>query len=232
MRLNKYLSQAGVCSRREADRWIEDGQVMVNGKVADLGVRIQQGDEVFFRGERVVPEEEFILLAVNKPVGVVCTTAEHKGEENIVDLVGCEKRIYPIGRLDKASEGLILMTNQGEMADAILRGSNFHEKEYLVRIDQPVTLEFLERMREGVPILDTITRPCVVKKTGRDCFRIILTQGLNRQIRRMCEALGCRVISLKRIRVMNIELGDLPIGQWRSIEGKEREELRKALEKN
>ena len=229
MRLNKYLSAAGVCSRREADRLIEAGEVLVDGVPADMGMKVTDENEILVGGKKVEKQEKTVILAVYKPEGIVCTTARHKGEENIVDMVDYPTRVYPVGRLDKASEGLILMTNYGEIADKILRGSNYHEKEYLVRINRPVTLEFLEAMRNGVPILDTVTRPCTVKKVSHDSFRIILTQGLNRQIRRMCEALGCRVTFLKRLRVMNIELGDLRPGEYREVSGKEREQLLNAL---
>ena len=232
VRLNKYLSAAGVCSRREADRLIGEGRVLVDGVPAQMGMLVTDENQIVCDGVPVVPEEEIILLAVYKPQGVVCTTVRHRGETNIVDMVGYPKRIYPVGRLDKNSEGLILMTNYGKIADEILRGSNRHEKEYEVRIDRPVTLEFLNAMRSGVPILDTVTRPCEVHKTGRDSFRIILTQGLNRQIRRMCEALGCRVVHLKRIRVVNIRLGNLAPGEYRPVEGAEREALFAALKKN
>lgn len=225
MRLNKFLSSAGVCSRREADRWIGEGRVLVDGKTAEPGQKVDENSEVTVDGRKVGQRQEEVLLAVYKPQGIVCTTAEHRGEKNIVDLVHYPERIYPVGRLDKASEGLILMTNIGEITDQILRGSNYHEKEYLVKIDRPVTLDFLNQMRSGVPVLDTVTRPCQVKKVGPDSFRIILTQGLNRQIRRMCEALGCRVVFLKRLRVMNITLGSLKPGEYRKIEGDEKEQL-------
>ena len=225
MRLNKFLSSAGVCSRREADRWIGEGRVLVDGKTAEPGQKVDENSEVTVDGRKVGQRQEEVLLAVYKPQGIVCTTAEHRGEKNIVDLVHYPERIYPVGRLDKASEGLILMTNIGEITDQILRGSNYHEKEYLVKIDRPVTLDFLNQMRSGVPVLDTVTRPGQVKKVGPDSFRIILTQGLNRQIRRMCEALGCRVVFLKRLRVMNITLGSLKPGEYRKIEGDEKEQL-------
>lgn len=229
MRLNKFLSDAGVCSRREADRWAEAGRVTVDGEVARPGCQVGPESRVLVDGRPVEPEQDKVLLAVYKPRGIVCTTARHAGEANILDLVGYPKRLYPVGRLDKESEGLILMTNMGELMDQILRSRNGHEKEYLVQIDRPVTLEFLENMRGGVPILDTVTRPCTVEKTGPDRFRIVLTQGLNRQIRRMCEALGCRVVSLKRVRVVNLTLGDLKPGEYREIQGDERQALLAAL---
>lgn len=230
MRLNKFLSDAGVCSRREADRWMEAGRVTVDGDVARPGCQVGPESRVLVDGRPVEPEQRKVLLAVYKPRGIVCTTARHAGEKNIVDLVGYPQRLYPVGRLDKESEGLILMTNMGTLMDQILRSRNGHEKEYLVQINRPVTLDFLEKMRGGVPILDTVTRPCTVEKIGADRFRIVLTQGLNRQIRRMCEALGCRVESLKRVRVVNILLGDLQPGQYREIQGKEKQELLAALE--
>ena len=240
VRLNKYLSQAGVCSRREADRLIESGEVLVDGKIADMGMKVMPDQTVVCQGKVVGGQTEMILLAVNKPVGIVCTTAESE-PDNIVTWLNYPSRVFPAGRLDKASQGLVLMTNQGELMDQILRARNYHEKEYLVTIDQPVNLEFLRKMRSGVHIravregevvLDEVTRPCTVEKVSRCTFRIILTQGLNRQIRRMCEALGCRVRKLERVRVMNIELGDLAEGQYRRVEGRELEELLRQLKKS
>ena len=210
MRINKYLSAAGACSRRAADQHILDGEVTINGRVAVLGDQVEETDEVCFQGEHLCLDEPFVLLAYNKPVGLVCSAKE---KANIIDAIGYPTRIYPVGRLDKDSEGLVLLTNQGELHNQISHARNCHEKEYEVVVNQVVTREFLDQMRNGVEILDTVTRPCKVKKTGRNSFRIILTQGLNRQIRRMCEALGYRVYSLKRVRVMNILLGDLPVGQ-------------------
>ena len=223
VRINKYLSECGVCSRREADRRIEAGEVLVNGQPAVPGAMVSEEDEITCAGEPVRPTEEKVLLAVCKPDGIVCTTAYHKGEKNIVDMIGWPSRIYPIGRLDKNSEGLILMTNQGELSERLLRSRYGHEKEYEVTLRERVTLPFLQQMREGVPILDTVTLPCQVIRTGSCSFRIILTQGLNRQIRRMCEALGFHVVTLKRIRVANILLGDLKPGEYRRIEGEERD---------
>lgn len=228
-RLNKYLSASGVCSRREADRLIKAGAVLVDGRPAEIGMLIRDWNEVTYKGQIVRPSEELVVLAVYKPQGVVCTTARHKGEQNIVDLVNYPARLVPVGRLDKASEGLILMTNQGELSDQILRSRNGHEKEYLVKVDKPVTFDFLQKMRTGVPILDTVTRPCKVKKTEERTFQITLTQGLNRQIRRMCEALGYRVTYLKRIRVMNIELKTLQPGIYRLVEGEELQALLESL---
>lgn len=237
MRLNKYLSAAGVCSRREADRLIEAGEVLVDGVVADMGMKVTEAREIVVRGRKVTGGEQPVLLAVNKPVGIVCTTAESE-PDNIVTWLNYPTRVFPAGRLDKASQGLVLMTNQGEWMDQILRARNYHEKEYEVTVDQDIHMEFLEKMRRGVRIraerdgktvLDEVTRPCKVTKLSHNKFRIILTQGLNRQIRRMCEALGYRVRTLKRIRIMNIELGDLPEGEYREIRGKELEDLLGAL---
>jgi 23S rRNA pseudouridine2604 synthase len=229
MRINKFLSACGVCSRREADRHIASGEVLLNGRVAQMGDQVGDTDEVQFRGEVVKRDGPFVLLAYYKPVGLVCSAKER---DNIVDAIGYPERIYPIGRLDKDSEGLVLLTNQGELHNLISHARGFHEKEYEVRVNQTVTCEFLDAMRSGVAILDTVTRPCEVRKTSRDTFTIILTQGLNRQIRRMCEALGYRVVSLKRTRVMNITLAGLNVGEYRAIEGKERDTLMKMLKKN
>ena len=220
VRLNKYLSDSGVCSRIEADRLIEAGKVTVDGMPASMGMKVTPDQQIFVNGRLVKSDDENILLAVNKPIGVVCTTSSEE-KDNIVDFIGYPKRIYPIGRLDKDSEGLILMTNQGELVNKILRGSNNHEKEYLVKVNRPVTSEFIKGMSQGVPILDTVTKPCAVERTGYNGFRIILTQGLNRQIRRMCEYFGYRVTYLKRVRVMNIKLGNLKSGEYRRIEGNE-----------
>lgn len=239
IRLNKYLSEKGICSRREADRLIEEGRVSVDGQTAVTGMKVRP-DQIICVGKKQVSEGPVkdILLAVHKPVGVVCTT-DKREKRNIVDFVGYPCRIYPIGRLDKDSEGLILMTNQGELVNQIMRASNYHEKEYVVTVNKPVTDAFLEKMRSGVHIrkeekgqvlLDAVTRPCVVERMGKQKFRIILTQGLNRQIRRMCEALGYRVEQLKRIRIMNIELKGLPPGHYREVTGSEYEQLLRLLE--
>ena len=226
IRINKYLSEAGVCSRRAADREIEKGNVWIDGRKAVTGDRILPGMKVTFCGKEVSPEDEEILIAFHKPVGIVCT-AEKREKNNIIDYIGYPKRIYPVGRLDKDSEGLILMTNDGELMNEILKARNYHEKEYEVTINRPVTNVFLKQMSEGVEILDTVTRPCKVKRTGVYTFRIILTQGLNRQIRRMCEACGYRVRELKRLRIMNIHLGSLPTGKYREITGEELSKLEK-----
>lgn len=224
IRLNKYLSEAGVCSRREADRLAQAGEVTVDGVRAEPGMKISGNSKVRVKGKLIQKEEEKILLAFHKPAGIVCT-AEKREKNNVIDYIGYPKRIYPVGRLDKDSTGLLLMTNDGELVNKIMRAGNYHEKEYLVSINCPVTEEFCRKMASGVPILDTVTRPCVVEKTGEREFRIILTQGLNRQIRRMCETLGCRVTSLKRIRIMNIVLGKLREGTYRSLTGEEWHEL-------
>lgn len=217
MRLNKFLSDAGVCSRREADRLMEEGRITVDGERALPGLRVYPYQRIMIDGKEIIREEKKVILAVNKPEGVVCTTTDRFKEENIVDFVGYPIRVYPIGRLDKNSQGLILMTNRGDIVNKILRASNYHEKEYVVTVNKPLTPEFLEKMQNGVPILDTVTRPCKVRKEGKKTFRIILTQGLNRQIRRMCEYLGYRVEKLTRVRVMNICLGDLPLGEYREL---------------
>lgn len=229
VRLNKYLSEAGVCSRREADRLVEAGLVTVDGQTAVMGMKVSQESVVKVRGEAVKKEEERILLAFHKPAGIVCT-AEKREKKNVIDYLNYPKRIFPVGRLDKDSTGLLLMTNDGELVNKIMRAGNYHEKEYLVSVNRPITEEFCKKMASGVPILDTVTRKCTVRQTGEKEFRIILTQGLNRQIRRMCETLGYRVVALKRVRIMNIYLGKLKEGTYRSIEGKEREELERLLE--
>ncbi|MBR0153481.1 MAG: pseudouridine synthase [Lachnospiraceae bacterium] len=227
-RLNKYLSAAGVCSRREADRLVELGFVTIDGHVAEVGEKVLPGQTVCVRGKRVEAEEPEVLLAYYKPRGIVCT-AKRSIHDNIIDAIGYPVRIYPVGRLDRDSEGLILMTNQGDLTEKIVHARYCHEKEYLVRVDRPVTEEFLRRMAGGVPILDTVTRPCEVTGMGKYTFSIVLTQGLNRQIRRMCEALGYRVRELKRIRVINIRLGNLMPGEYREITGEEKASLLAAL---
>ena len=228
VRLNKFMSDCGVCSRRQADRLIEQGDVYVNGKRAVLGQQVFPEDTVEYGGRVLAPSAEFILLAFNKPLGIECTS-DLSNPDNIIDCIGFGSRVFPIGRLDKDSTGLILLTNTGELSDKIARGSNFHEKEYEVRIDRPVTDEFIRKMEGGVPILDTVTRPCTVKRTGPDSFNIILTQGLNRQIRRMCEYLGAQVVELKRIRIMNITLGSLKEGCSRPVTDGEIQALLKEL---
>ena len=228
MRLNKYLSDAGVCSRREADRLVQDGKVTVDWKTAVLGMQIEEGQEIWVNGKEVRREEKKVLLLFHKPRGIECT-ANPKVKNNVISYIDYPIRIYYIGRLDKDSEGLLLLTNQGELVNKMMRAGNCHEKEYLVTVDKPVTDDFIRKMSCGVPILGTVTRKCYVEKTGEKSFRIILTQGLNRQIRRMCEYLGYRVKRLKRVRVMNLELGSLPAGQYREATKKELEELKSLI---
>ncbi len=227
-RLNKYLADSGLCSRREADRLITQGKVKINGRVARIGDRVQPGDHVM-AGSRVIrAQSDKIYIAVYKPVGIV-STADPDEPMNIVSFINYPARVYPIGRLDKDSEGLILMTSDGDIVNRILRAAGRHEKEYEVSVDKPVSEEFLSRMSKGVPVLGRTTLPCRVRKTGPRSFRIILVQGLNRQIRRMCEYLGYSVIGLKRLRVMNIHLGRMRPGQWRLLSQTELKELKRAL---
>lgn len=232
VRLNKFLAESGICSRREADRMIEAGSVTVDGQVAVQGMKVLPTQEILVQGKRAEREKEMVLIAVNKPVGIVCTTEKKWGDDTIEEFLNYPKRIFSIGRLDKDSEGLLLMTNNGEILNKIMRAGNYHEKEYEVTVDREITELFLKRMACGVPILDTVTRACKVKKTGTYSFRIILTQGLNRQIRRMCEALGYRVTKLKRIRIMNIWLGDLKTGSYRDLTQEEMEKLYEQLKKS
>lgn len=215
-RLNKFISETGICSRREADTLIEDGQVKVNGQVAGMGLRVTADDQVTVRGKLLRPKPQAVYLVYNKPVGITCTTEQHVAG-NIVDAVNYPARIFPIGRLDKPSEGLILLTNDGDIVNKILRAGNAHEKEYVVSVDKPITEVFVKKMASGVPILDTITQPCKVRQLSANSFNIVLTQGLNRQIRRMAEYLGFNVTRLKRVRIMNIRLGELKVGQWRQL---------------
>ncbi|WP_375169693.1 23S rRNA pseudouridine(2604) synthase RluF [Marinobacter sp.] len=221
-RLNKYISESGLCSRREADRYIEQGQVFINGKRATVGDQVAPGDTVKVSGQVIEPrsEEDLVFIAVNKPVGIVSTTDDAE-KHNIQRFVGHSERIFPIGRLDKDSEGLIFMTSNGDLVNKILRAGNNHEKEYLVTVDRPITREFIQGMAGGVPILGTMTKKCRVQQESRNVFRIVLVQGLNRQIRRMCEHFGYEVTKLKRVRIMNIQLGGLPAGQWRDLTSKE-----------
>lgn len=230
IRLNKYLSEAGVCSRREADRMIEAGKVTVDGRRAMSGMRVSEGQRILVDGKAVEREKKMVLLAVNKPVGVVCTTDTRWGDVTVDQLLHYPKRIFYVGRLDKDSEGLLLMTNNGDILNKIMRAGNYHEKEYVVTVDKELTEDFLKRMAEGgIPILDQVTRPCRVKKLGKKRFRIILTQGLNRQIRRMCEYLGYRVVRLVRVRIMNIWLEKLRPGEYREVTAKEQERLYEML---
>ena len=228
LRLNKYLSDSGVCSRRDADRMIADGQITVNGKKAVMGQKIFAGDRVFYMGKEVKLEEERILLAFHKPVGIECTT-DRGCKDNIIDFLHYEKKIFYVGRLDKNSCGLILMTNDGDLANRIAKAVNRHEKEYVVTVNKSITEDFLMKMQNGVRILDTVTRPCTIKKMDDKTFRIILTQGLNRQIRRMCEALNYRVVTLKRVRIMNILLGNLKEGTYRPVTPEEEKILLQSL---
>lgn len=215
-RLNKYISESGFCSRREADKLIEQGRVLVNNYKPELGTKVGPEDEVLIDGKPLSAKKKPIYIAFNKPVGITCTT-ELKVKNNIIDYLKYPERIFPIGRLDKPSEGLIFLTNDGDIVNKILRAGNNHEKEYVVTVDNMLTDEFLDRMRNGVQILDTVTKKCKVIKESDDRFRIILTQGLNRQIRRMCELLGYSVVKLQRIRIMNITLDDIPVGRWRLL---------------
>ena len=220
MRINKYISQCGYCSRRAADRLLADGRVWINGIPASVGQKVVPTDVITVDGEILAKAEEEILIALNKPKGIVCTTSP-KEKENVIDFLQFPKRIYPVGRLDKDSTGLLLLTNNGQLMDDILRGSNYHEKEYIVTVQKPIPDTVLSAMEQGVPILDTMTRPCHIQRTGKSAFHITLTQGLNRQIRRMCEYFGFRVVTLKRVRIMNLTLGDLPEGQWRPLSQEE-----------
>lgn len=228
-RINKYLSEVGFCSRREADKMLEQGRITVNGTIPEMGTKVSEEDEILVDGISIrKPEEEHVYIALNKPVGIVCTTDTKRERNNIVEFINHPKRIFPIGRLDKPSEGLILLTSDGDIVNKILRARNNHEKEYIVRVDKPITPQFLHKMRNGIPILGTVTNKCEVEQIDTLSFRIILTQGLNRQIRRMCEYLGYEVKKLKRIRIMNIKL-DLPVGKWRDLTKAEMKELEDLL---
>lgn len=216
-RINKYLSEAGYCSRREADKLIDQGRVTINGEVPEMGTKISPSDIVRVDGKSISKQDEkHVYIAFNKPVGIVCTTDSGVEKDNIIDFINYPKRIFPIGRLDKGSEGLIFLTNDGDIVNKILRARNNHEKEYVVTVNKPISSTFIDRMGMGISILDTVTKKCEVEKLGNYDFRIVLTQGLNRQIRRMCEALGYEVTSLKRVRIMNVLL-DVPVGEWRDI---------------
>lgn len=231
VRINKYLSSAGYCSRREADRLLEQGRVTIDGIPAQMGSKVTDGQTVFVDGKSIIEEDEKILLAFYKPTGIVCTTTANQGDNNIVDYIGYPKRIYPVGRLDKDSEGLILMTNNGEMMDKILRSANGHEKEYIVTVNKEIDDSFIKAMSGGIYLaeLDRTTKPCKVTALGKKTFRIILTQGLNRQIRRMCGTQGREVVQLKRIRIMNILLGDLKPGEYRNVTEAEYQQLKEQL---
>ncbi len=226
MRINKYIAESGACSRREADKLIEEKRVTINGRVCELGTVVEPGDLVYIDGRPVGSKRKKVYIALNKPVGIECTT-DRRVADNIVDFVDHPQRVFPIGRLDKDSEGLILMTNDGDIVNKILRAENNHEKEYIVTVNKPVKDDFLQGMTEGVEILGRKTKPCKIYSVDKTTFRIILTQGLNRQIRRMCEAFGYKVLKLKRIRIMNIRLGLLKTGHWRNITKNEMDELKK-----
>lgn len=225
IRINKYLSEAGICSRREADRMIEEGRITVNGKKAESGQKVSLEDEICADNIPVHKNEKKVLLLFNKPRGIVCSTKQQFDETTVTDYLDYPLRVYPVGRLDKESQGLLLLTNEGDLVNKIMRAGNYHEKEYFVTVNKPVDREFVRRMSKGVPVLDTVTRPCRVVQTGECSFRIILTQGLNRQIRRMCEYFGYRVVKLVRVRIMNIKLGDLPVGKYRDLTHQEWEGL-------
>ena len=228
IRINKYLAESGTCSRREADKLVADGKVRIDGEIAVMGSKVLPGQRVTVQGQDIKKNEDLILIAFNKPVGVVSTT-DKRDPDNIIDFINYGKRIFPIGRLDKDSEGLILLTNDGDIVNKILRAGNYHEKEYIVTVNKDITQDFLRIMGSGVPILETVTRPCKIEQIDKKVFKIILTQGLNRQIRRMCEALGYRVRALTRVRIMNIRLGHLKTGTWRNLTPKELEELKEML---
>lgn len=220
IRLNKFLSDAGVCSRREADRLIEEGKVTVDGKKADMGMRVTLNNKVCVNGKPVKREEKLILIALNKPEGIECTT-DLNNPDNVVSFVNYPERIYPVGRLDKNSKGLLLLTNSGAIVNKIMKAREGHEKEYIVSVNKPIDDDFVKKMSSGIPILDTVTRPCKVTKISSHTFKIVLTQGLNRQIRRMCEYLGYKVSSLQRVRIMNIKLGKLKEGTYRNVTDEE-----------
>ena len=230
-RINKYLSEVGFCSRRAADILIEEGKVTINGEITEIGSKVEEGDQVEVEGQKIINsiKQKNIYLAFNKPIGIVCTTDRRVEPDNIIDFIKYPRRIFPIGRLDKPSEGLIFLTNDGDIVNKILRARNNHEKEYIVSVNRPINKDFIQRMSNGVEILDTITKNCFVKQLGQKKFKIILTQGLNRQIRRMCESLGYRVKSLKRVRIMNIKL-DVPTGEYRELSKEELLELNGLLE--
>lgn len=230
IRINKFLSEAGICSRREADRAILEGKVKIDGVTATMGAKVTKDNVVTYMGKPVKKEEKLVLIAFNKPVGIVCTT-DPREPDNIIDYINYGMRIYPIGRLDKDSEGLILLTNDGNIVNKILRAENNHEKEYIVKVNKEITADFIKNMSAGVPILDTVTKPCKIKQIDKYTFNIILTQGLNRQIRRMCEYFDYRVLELQRIRIMNIQLGRLKVGHYRNVTDKELAELNKLMNK-
>ncbi|MEY8861795.1 23S rRNA pseudouridine(2604) synthase RluF [Tenacibaculum singaporense] len=226
--LNKYISSTGICSRREAERFITEGRVTINGKPTQLGNRVHEGDVVKIDGKPLKAKPKTIYIALNKPVGIVCTT-DSKERKNIVKFVGHPQRLFPIGRLDKPSEGLIFLTNDGDIVNKILRAGNNHEKEYIVTVNKPINERFVKRMSDGIPILGTVTKKCKVERVNDTVFKITLVQGLNRQIRRMCEYLGYEVTKLKRTRIMNVTLGNLKVGEWRELSSKEMDEINKLV---
>ena len=228
IRLNKYIASSGLCSRREADTLIESGKVTINGETAVQGSKVMDGDVVLVNGMKVTPDDDMVYIAFNKPLGVTCTT-DKRDPSNIIDYIGFDERIFPVGRLDKNSSGLILLTNDGSIVNKLLRAENGHEKEYLVTVNKPYDKNFIRSMESGVPVLGQLTLPCKLKPSGDKTFKIILHQGLNRQIRRMCEYLGYKVTRLKRIRFMNITLGDLETGKWRYLTASEKKELLKEI---
>ena len=230
-RINKYLSEVGYCSRREADRLISQGKVTINGKIPEIGAKVEESDQVKVKGQRIEKSsrQKNIYLVFNKPIGIVCTTDKKVEPNNVIDFIKYPKRIFPIGRLDKLSEGLIFLTNDGDIVNKILRARNNHEKEYIVSVNRSISRNFIQRMSNGVEILNTVTKACFVEQLGEKKFKIILTQGLNRQIRRMCESLGYRVKTLKRVRIMNIKL-DVPIGKYREFTKEELLEINRLLE--
>ena len=228
IRLNKYIASSGLCSRREADSLIENGKVTINGIVAVQGTKVNEGDVVLVGGKKITPEDSMVYIAFNKPLGVTCTT-DKRDPSNIIDYIGFDDRIFPVGRLDKNSSGLILLTNDGSIVNKLLRAENGHEKEYLVTVNHPYDKNFIKQMESGVPVLGQLTLPCKIRPAGDKTFKIILHQGLNRQIRRMCEYLGYKVTKLRRIRFMNINLGDLETGKWRYLTSSEKKELLKDI---
>jgi len=228
--LNKYISSTGICSRREADKLIEAGRVKINGTIAQKGNRVEDGDKVAIDNKPIKTKPKQIYIALNKPPGITCTT-DVRHRDNIINFINHPQRIFPIGRLDKASSGLILLTNDGDIVNKILRKENRHEKEYIVKVDRLISKKFIEKMSAGIPILDTVTDPCEVEKLSKTLFRITLTQGLNRQIRRMCEYLGYKVLTLKRIRIMHIHLDDIGVGKWRDLTREELDVLQNSLDR-
>ncbi|MGY8931794.1 MAG: pseudouridine synthase [Flavobacteriales bacterium] len=230
IRINKFLSEVGYCSRRKADVLIEQGRIKINGEIAVMGQKIIGDETIEVNGIKVqIAKKKNVYIAFNKPIGIVCTTDQKREKNNIIDYINYPSRIFPIGRLDKPSEGLIFLTNDGDIVNKILRANNHHEKEYQVEVSKPITKEFIKEMGEGVPVLETVTQKCFVKQTGKKTFKIILTQGLNRQIRRMCEYFDYRVVSLKRVRIMNIKL-DVPVGEYRDFTAEELNQINQSVQ--